>query len=170
MGVRSGGAGWVDGAREWARQMCRRRSGASTRGSQVAWRHAWPWRRCATWWRDGPDAARACCAWRACVREAAHVRLGATMAIELAEKRNAIVCVGVVAWKVKDGWDRGKCPDASSRHFRKCLFLAVFADGVYTARSAAMPPLAPLVHTSAGEWGAGGHLLLCLGLRTIALH
>ena len=128
MGVRSGGSGWVGGAREWARQMCRRRSGASTRGGQVAWRHAWPWRRCATWWRDGPDAARACCAWRACVREAAHVRLGATMAIELAEKRNAIVCVGVVAWKV-DGWDRGKCPDASSRHFRKSLFLVVFAEG-----------------------------------------
>ena len=51
-------------------------------------------------WRDGPEAARACCARRVCVREAAHVRLGpreVTMAIELAERRNAIVCVEVVA-------------------------------------------------------------------------
>ena len=28
------------------------------------------------------------------------------------------------------------------------------------------PHPAPLLHTLAGEWGAGGHLLLCLGLRT----
>ena len=27
-----------------------------------------------------------------------------------------------------------------------------------------------LVYTLAGEWGAGGHLLACLGLRTKALH
>ena len=26
------------------------------------------------------------------------------------------------------------------------------------------PHPAPLLHTLAGEWGAGGHLLLCLGL------
>ena len=64
---------------------------------KVVWRHAKPWQRCAVWWRDGPEAARACNARRVCVHEAAHVRLGATMAIELAEKRKAIVCVvGVV--------------------------------------------------------------------------
>ncbi len=52
---------------------------------------------CVVWWREWREAAHACCARRVCVREAAHVRLGATMAIELAEKRNAIVCVEVVA-------------------------------------------------------------------------
>ena len=53
-------------------------------------------KRCAAWWRGGPDAGRAGCARRACVREAAHVRLGATMASELAEKRSAIAWMGWV--------------------------------------------------------------------------
>ena len=58
---------------------------------------------CVVWWRDGPEATRACCARRVCVREAAHVRLGATMAIELAEKRKAIVCVSRGGLRAVDG-------------------------------------------------------------------
>ena len=44
----------------------------------------------------GPEAEHAGCARRGCVREAAHVRLGATMASELAEKRSAIAWMGWV--------------------------------------------------------------------------
>jgi hypothetical protein len=57
------------------------------------------------------------------VCEAAHVRLGATMAIEFAERRNAIVCRVVCV----EGWMgfAKRCPGSFVTKFRKCLFLAV---------------------------------------------
>ena len=99
-----------------ADQARRREAGGST------CRNAWPRRRCAAWWRDGPEAARACCARRVGVCEAAHVRLGATMAIEFAERRNAIVCRGCLRGRVD-----GLCEELSGKLRHEVPEVSVFS-------------------------------------------
>ena len=71
-------------------------------------------RRCAARRREGPEAGRAVCVRSVYVREAAHVRLGATMASELAEKRRAIAWVELSDGRDVDSSDPGS---EESLHF-----------------------------------------------------
>ena len=77
--------------------------------------------------------SRACsCARRVCVRDAAHVRLGATMASELAEKRSAI-CVG---WVDRRSGCEGTLPgpDRETSADFSCKRSAVSADFSETSK------------------------------------